>query len=181
MNLALDTLEKRKSVYSDVGVLYYQPWVVLMTDGQPNGDPAVLDRAVQRVTDLVAARKLTVFPSASAADADIGCPEETEPEPATAPTAADSASKSSSSGYRSLCPRVSRPTPGDIVKLDRKGLADWAELKGSTSSTTKSGVARTSELARQDRTAYLSHLGVQVLCLADGAGSATRSHLARRQ
>ena len=66
VNLALDTLEKRKSVYSDVGVLYYQPWVVLMTDGQPNGDPAVLDRAVQRVTDLVAARKLTVFPSASA-------------------------------------------------------------------------------------------------------------------
>ena len=39
VNLALDTLEDRKAKYSGSGVLYYQPWLVLMTDGQPNGDP----------------------------------------------------------------------------------------------------------------------------------------------
>ena len=53
VNLALDTLERRKTVYSGAGVLYYQPWLVLMTDGQPNGSSAELERAVHRVTELV--------------------------------------------------------------------------------------------------------------------------------
>ena len=39
INLALDLLEARKKEYKDKGVEYYQPWLVLMTDGVPNGDP----------------------------------------------------------------------------------------------------------------------------------------------
>src|SRR5690606_30083051 len=68
VNLALDTLEKRKSTYSNAGVLYYQPWLVLMTDGQPNGRTDELERAVRRVTELVAQKKLTVFPIGIGAD-----------------------------------------------------------------------------------------------------------------
>lgn len=71
VNLALDTLEKRKSLYSNAGVLYFQPWLVLMTDGQPNGDRVALDRAIERVTDLVAKKKLTVFPIGIGRDADL--------------------------------------------------------------------------------------------------------------
>ncbi|GAB4200655.1 MAG: hypothetical protein OHK0013_11900 [Sandaracinaceae bacterium] len=33
--LALDTLERRKTEYRAAGVDYFQPWLVLMTDGQP--------------------------------------------------------------------------------------------------------------------------------------------------
>lgn len=71
VNLALDTLEKRKALYSNTGVLYYQPWLVLMTDGQPNGDKQALDRAVARVTSMVAEKKLTVFPIGIGSDADM--------------------------------------------------------------------------------------------------------------
>jgi len=71
VNLALDSLEQRKAQYSNSGVLYFQPWLVLMTDGQPNGDKRALDRAVQRVTGLVADKKLTVFPIGIGGDADM--------------------------------------------------------------------------------------------------------------
>lgn len=71
VNLALDTLEQRKSSYSDTGVLYFQPWLVLMTDGQPNGDRAALERAVDRVTRMVVDKKLTVFPIGIGSDADL--------------------------------------------------------------------------------------------------------------
>lgn len=127
VNLALDTLEKRKSVYSDAGVLYYQPWLVLMTDGQPNGDPAVLDRAVQRVTDLVAARKLTVFPIGIGADADIEVLKRFSPN--RPPLRLRGLSfKEFFEWLSKSVSRVSRSTPGDTVKLDLEGLAGWAEL-----------------------------------------------------
>lgn len=71
VNLALDTLERRKATYSNSGVLYYQPWLVLMTDGQPNGDKQALERAVERVGYLVAEKKLTVFPIGIGTDADM--------------------------------------------------------------------------------------------------------------
>ncbi|MDR2409903.1 MAG: hypothetical protein LBE13_17580, partial [Bacteroidales bacterium] len=33
VNLALDLLEERKNMYKDTGVDYFQPWLVLITDG----------------------------------------------------------------------------------------------------------------------------------------------------
>ena len=60
VNLALDALERRKKTYSDNGVLYYQPWLVLMTDGHPNGSAAALEDAITRVTEMVTKKKLTV-------------------------------------------------------------------------------------------------------------------------
>lgn len=38
VNMALDNLKNRKQEYKDAGVDYYQPWLVLMTDGCPNGN-----------------------------------------------------------------------------------------------------------------------------------------------
>jgi uncharacterized protein YegL len=70
VNLALDLLERRKQEYANAGVDYYQPWLVLMTDGMPNGDPKELERAITRVSEAVNNRKLTVFPIAIGAGAD---------------------------------------------------------------------------------------------------------------
>lgn len=71
VNLALDLLERRKQEYQDSGVDYYQPWLVLMTDGSPNGDISEFNRAVQRTVKLVNNKKLTVFPIGIGNDADM--------------------------------------------------------------------------------------------------------------
>ena len=54
VNLALNCLEKRKREYQEKGVDYYQPWLVLMTDGTPSGaDPTGIERAIQRTVEMI--------------------------------------------------------------------------------------------------------------------------------
>lgn len=72
VNKALDLLDNAKRIYSQMGVDYYQPWLVLMTDGEPAGEaPHVTNAAIARCQELIRARKLTVFPIAIGADANI--------------------------------------------------------------------------------------------------------------
>ena len=61
VEMSLDMLEQVKRVYSDLGVDYFQPWLVLMTDGEATDD---VTTAVQRCKSMVKNRKLTVFPIA---------------------------------------------------------------------------------------------------------------------
>jgi len=61
VNLALDMLEECKEEYKKNAVAYYQPWLILMSDGQPNGSPEELGRALSRVRDLTKGSKLTVM------------------------------------------------------------------------------------------------------------------------
>ena len=58
VSLALVSLERRKELYQALGVDYYQPWMVLMTDGKPTDDVAEASRTVHR---LCADRKLVFF------------------------------------------------------------------------------------------------------------------------
>jgi len=69
VNLALDILEQRKKEYSNKGVDYYQPWMVLMTDGYPTDNTS---SAISRVNQLGINKKLTLFPVAIGHDADMG-------------------------------------------------------------------------------------------------------------
>ena len=71
VNLALDLLEKRKAEYKAKGVDYFQPWLILMTDGEPNGDRNELLNAIDRVNQSVNAGKLTVFPIGIGRSADM--------------------------------------------------------------------------------------------------------------
>lgn len=124
VNLALDTLESRKATYSDSGVLYYQPWLVLMTDGAPTDS---IDSAARRVVDMVDAKKLTVFPIAIGGGADLRTLARFSPH--RAPLRLDGLKfKEFFEWLSKSVARVSRSTPGDHVKLDLEGLAGWAEL-----------------------------------------------------
>ena len=55
---ALDLLESRKTAYKDNGILYYRPWVFLITDGAPTDD---WEYAAQRVKEAEASRRLCFF------------------------------------------------------------------------------------------------------------------------
>ena len=62
LDLALNLLEARKTEYSNVGVDYYQPWMVIMTDGAPTDS---IDSAANKINELVRTKKPTVFPIAN--------------------------------------------------------------------------------------------------------------------
>ena len=66
---ALDMLEERKQAYRSAGVDYFQPWMVLMTDGAPTDS---IDGAISRVVKLVESKRLTVFPIGIGEDAEHG-------------------------------------------------------------------------------------------------------------
>lgn len=71
LTLGLDMLDRRKSQYKSTGVDYYQPILVVMSDGAPNGDPAVLAKAVERIRLLVGARKLSTVAVGIGNEADL--------------------------------------------------------------------------------------------------------------
>lgn len=58
VDYALDLLEARKKMYQSVGVDYFQPWLVLMSDGQPTDS---IMRATQRCRVLESQKKLSIF------------------------------------------------------------------------------------------------------------------------
>jgi len=67
VTFCLDLLDQAKREYKELGVDYFQPWLVLMTDGAPTDDIA---RALDRCQQELRNRKLTVIPIAIGADAD---------------------------------------------------------------------------------------------------------------
>lgn len=71
VNKALDMLERRKEEYKAAGADYYQPWLVLMTDGEPYGeDKSVTQKAMQRASAMVKDGKLVVIPIGIGDEAD---------------------------------------------------------------------------------------------------------------
>jgi len=61
VELSLSLLDQRKEEYRKKGVDYWQPWLVLMTDGQATDN---IDKAADRCGKLVDEGKLVVFPLA---------------------------------------------------------------------------------------------------------------------
>ncbi len=59
---ALDQLMDRKDMYKKAGTDYYQPWMILISDGAPYGeDTAVTESAIARVAELTAQKKLSTY------------------------------------------------------------------------------------------------------------------------
>ncbi|MBN3924254.1 VWA domain-containing protein [Nostoc sp. NMS4] len=64
---ALDFLENRKQTYKDNGILYYRPWVFLITDGTPTDS---WNSAAQRLREAEAQSRLSFF-AVGVKDADM--------------------------------------------------------------------------------------------------------------
>ncbi|MCM1024581.1 MAG: VWA domain-containing protein [Prevotella sp.] len=131
VNLALDLLDQRKERYKDSGVDYFQPWLVIMTDGAPNGSAGELARASQRIAELVNAKKLTVFPIGIGNEADKSALESLSPK--------RSPLKLQGLKFREFfawlsqsVSRTSQSMPGEKIPLDSEGVKEWGSLGWDT-------------------------------------------------
>jgi uncharacterized protein YegL len=121
---ALDLLEARKGDYKRAGVDYYQPWMVVMTDGAPTDD---ISAAATRIRSLVAEKKLTVFPIAIGEGANLDTLATLSP---TRPPL-----RLQGLNFREFfawlsrsVSRVSQSTPGESVELDVAGIQAWGKV-----------------------------------------------------
>ncbi len=127
VNMALDCLEKRKQAYKDKGIDYFQPWLVIMTDGIPNGSQSELDTAISRVQKMVNDRKLTVFPLGVGPEADMSTLAKFSPK--------RSPLKIKETKYKEFFEWLSQSVtttaqslPGETPTLDVAGIQGWSEL-----------------------------------------------------
>ncbi|GAB4343103.1 MAG: VWA domain-containing protein [Calditrichia bacterium] len=127
VNLALDRLEQRKQEYKSSGVSYYQPWMVLMTDGQPNDEG--WERAAQRLRALGEDKKIAVFGIGIGEHCDMQslalfCPSKRPPLPLAGLKFREFFVWLSQS-----MSRVSQSTPGSKVPL--ADISGWVELESN--------------------------------------------------
>ncbi|GAA0310512.1 uncharacterized protein YegL [Gracilibacillus halotolerans] len=127
VNLALDLLEERKNEYREAGVDYYQPWLVLMTDGEPNGAESELRRAINRTNELINNRKLTIFPIGIGPEADMDVLSKFSPK--RAPLRLKGMNfKEFFEWLSQSVSTVSDSMPGETIKLDVDGIKSWGEI-----------------------------------------------------
>lgn len=124
VNTALDLLEQRKLEYQNAGVDYYQPWLVLMTDGSPTDD---IQNASSRSRKMDAEKKLSVFPIGVGEHANmsqLGQFSYRKP-----PLKLKGLNFSDFFEWLSQSISiVSQSTPGDKIQLDTDKIKDWGEL-----------------------------------------------------
>lgn len=127
VNLALDLLEGRKSEYRDAGVDYYQPWLVLMTDGESNGSNIELERAISRTSQMTEEKKLTIFPIGIGPEADMDVLSRFSPKRPPL-RLKDMNFKDFFEWLSSSVSEVTKSMPGDKIKLDTEGIKPWGEI-----------------------------------------------------
>lgn len=127
VNLALDLLEQRKKEYQDKGVDYYQPWLVLMTDGEPNGNAIEFNRAVSRTVSLIDNKKLTIFPIGIGSDANLNILAQFSPN--KPPLRLQGLKfKEFFTWLSQSVSKVSQSSPGEKVTLDTDAIKGWGSL-----------------------------------------------------
>jgi uncharacterized protein YegL len=109
ITLGLQLLEERKAMFKRTGIPYYQPWMVLMTDGSPTDS---VQEATRRVLLLSGDRKLAFFGIGVGDSVNIGI-------------------------LNGICP-PNRP-PRLLKGLDFRGFFEWLSRSVSTVSRSAPG------------------------------------------
>ncbi len=125
VKMALELLEKRKKEYQDAGVDYFQPWLVLMTDGKPTKNN--YKDVAKEVSRLVEEKRLTVFPIGVGKGADMRVLKMFSPkrEPLKLK---ELRFKEFFEWLSKSVSATSQSTPGETIKLDFEGIKGWSEL-----------------------------------------------------
>jgi len=124
VNLALDLLEKRKREYKDAGVDFFQPWMVLMTDGVPTDD---IENAANRTRELILKGKLTLFPIGVGNSVQMATLQNFSPK--RIPVRLKGLHFSSFFEWLSQSVSIcSQSMPGEKIEIDTSGMKGWAEL-----------------------------------------------------
>ncbi|MBE6782696.1 MAG: VWA domain-containing protein [Ruminococcaceae bacterium] len=73
IQVALKLFEIRKIAYREKGIKYFQPWLVVITDGEPEGAEALenMNIAIQQTVELERNNKLVVFNIGIGSDANL--------------------------------------------------------------------------------------------------------------
>lgn len=73
IQVALKLFEIRKLAYREKGIKYFQPWLVVITDGEPEGDGALenMNIAINQTIELENNSKLVVFNIGIGSDANL--------------------------------------------------------------------------------------------------------------
>ncbi|MGB6295891.1 MAG: VWA domain-containing protein, partial [Rivularia sp. (in: cyanobacteria)] len=59
---SLDLIQERKAQYRSNGVAYYRPWIFMITDGEPQGEPdEAVDQASKRLQDDETSKRVAFF------------------------------------------------------------------------------------------------------------------------
>ena len=120
----LKNLERRKSEYKNEMVEYFQPWMVLMTDGQPTDE---YESSARKISSLIQDKKMTIFPIGIGSSADMDVLNEFSP--LRAPLKLQGLNfKGFFEWLSQSVTIVSQSIPGDKIKLDTEGIKSWAEL-----------------------------------------------------
>jgi uncharacterized protein YegL len=127
VTMALGKLESRKNEYKQKGVDYHQPWLVLMSDGEPNGNPTIQAEAIQRCSELVNNKKLVVFAIGIGQEADMNVLANFSPK--RNPLRLKGLNFSQFFEWLSAsAAAVTASMPGEKVQLDLQGVKEWGEL-----------------------------------------------------
>ena len=122
---ALERLDARKEEYKDAGVDYYQPWLVLMTDGKPTDASHLV--VAPEVSRRVEERKLVVFAVGIGNGADLTTLNMFSPKRPALRLKGLKFREFFQWLSRSLG-TMSRSTPGEKVELDLEGIKGWGTL-----------------------------------------------------
>lgn len=59
---SLDMIQERKAQYRSNGVAYYRPWIFMITDGEPQGEPdEIVEQAAQRLQSDESSKRVAFF------------------------------------------------------------------------------------------------------------------------
>lgn len=125
VNMSLQLLEKRKKEYKEAGVDYYQPWLILMTDGSPTDNTHI--NVSKEISKLVNDKKLSIFPIGIGEGADMKTLKMFSPK--RPPLKLKGLNfKEFFEWLSKSVSKVSESTPGDKVELDIDAIDNWANL-----------------------------------------------------
>lgn len=125
IDLALSLLDARKREYQNTGVDYFQPWLILMTDGAPT--TTTHQQMSTRVCQLEGEGRLVVFPIGIGIGADmvvLGLFSRKRQ-----PLRLQGLNfKQFFEWLSKSVVRVSQSRPGEKIQLDMEGIKGWAEI-----------------------------------------------------